>query len=261
MFLVDPPAAAGLVPPRKRAVNGLLVDAHGVALVLAGDRPVLVVRVGEWLPCPERKLEDVDARPVSGIDALAGALGVPLEYSDAAAVAPYGGRAQGVLVETLPRLPRGFTSASWCALLAFAAIFVLPSPIDRGNGLAEAIAVVLLAVATVRAVVLAALRLDAVRQQRRPREVTGADIVRPVPAPGTTAARAFARKSALYLSEDVFVVVAPGGLEAWIPGPGAGGVRRAGVNDRFVIFDDASGTGLACVLIEYAVDCRSSARP
>lgn len=230
-------ADAGL-PASDYAAGVVSADAHGLLVVLAGDRPVLAVRLAEWLPSPA-ELDGRTARAVSGANALAAALGRAVEPADARALAGRARAVRAVLVSPRPAVPetfRALLAVGWALL----AVWGVASAILRFSSEPRPAAFGWIGAAA--AFVLTGTWL--VLRRRTSRPLPPPPGVEVAPAPVTPVRAAF-RRTRLYVSPDWVVIVDGFGREGWLPGPALGGVTAASVTTEAIVLDDAEGNGLA----------------
>jgi hypothetical protein len=248
---VDDPADAGM-PRSARAPafsgsRGRTFDQHGATVFLAGDRPVLAIRVAEWCPLPRLPDSTTDALEVSGVHAVADALGVEIESvgrADVAFLRRHGRQVTDRLVSPLPRLPRWFvvvTAIGYGALLAWL-LTVVALALDLADpplfgAMTIVMATGLLAV-TAGAI---ALRRQAVAAAART-PATGSAVVRPRPA--TPLPSAFTDNAGLLITPDWVVGRDAYGREAWMPGRTLGGIASVSVNPAgdLVLTDQSART-------------------
>lgn len=108
VVLVDDPRLVRI----HRAWLGLAhgsADAAGLLVFLAGRRPVLALRLADWLGCPNSGLDGPATRRVSGAVDLAAGLGVLVDHDDGSGIDVAGGAIRRVLVAARPRLPRWYS--------------------------------------------------------------------------------------------------------------------------------------------------------
>ncbi len=229
VVLVPDPQDVGL--PRASYAAGLVpADTYGLLVALAGDRPVLALRLAEWVPAPA-PVDGVTVRTVSGANALAGALGCAVEPADVAALAPKVRELRAVLLSPAPRL--SVAAKTLLALGATAlAVWFVASAIGRARG--EPRAEVFGWYGALGALLLTGTWL-----------VLRARATKPLPPPPGTAVTAGG--ATLHVSPDWLVLSDAAGREAWLPGPAYGGVTQAAVTTEAVVLDDANGNGLAAL--------------
>lgn len=230
----------GAPGPRR---GSLLVPAatYGQLVFLAGDRPVLAVWLAEWLPTPNRDLDDRTVRDVSGANALAAALGVAVEPGEVSLAA----RTGSVLVTPLPLFSRRqklALTAAWAGTAVWffwAASFRVTSvprpPVIGLLGAAGALGLVLMWLMT---------RRQATAELPDP---PGSPIA---PAPDRPVPRAFRRTCRMFVAARWVVLVDSDGREAWMPGPALGGITTGVVTTQALVLDDAAGHGLAALPLD-----------
>ena len=238
-----------------RGSGGAPVAEHGLLVAEVGDRPVLALWVTEWVPGPATGLTEVQARSLSGVDALAAALQRPVEAGDGVQLHHTEAAVREALVSavlSLTRVEHRWRRAGFAALvlwgLSFFAIGIYNAATTAGEGelnvpwffpvcwLGVAAATGLLFV-DARSWRVATALIDA-----SPAAGDGAWAPRPAgPVPAGFLARA-----RLLVGPDAVVVRDTDGREAWLPGPARGGVTRtATTDDALVLVDDQGGEHIA----------------
>ena len=235
IVLVDAPAGAS---GSRYGAALLPADAYGVLVFLAGERPVLALRLAEWLPTAARDLDDRAVRDVSGANAVAAALGLAVEPGDPM-MADW---ARGVVVSPRPSLPAPYRALLAAGYVATAVWFVSLLVARLGTtsrpalaGLAGATGALLLTVAWL------ATRRIATKPLAPPH---GREIA---PVPAGPVPKGFRERCRLYVSPDWVVLVDAAGREAWMPGPASGGVTFASVTTEAVVLDGPAGIGMAAL--------------
>lgn len=237
VVLARDPAEVG-VPAARYAVGLLPADEHGVLVFLTGDRPVLAVRLAEWIPSPA-DFDGRTAREVSGANAVAAALDLPIEPANASA--PVAGDARRALVSPHPAAPRRamvVIGASAAAVVAW----LVASAVHRYTGGERHAAFGLLGALGSLGLTGTWLVLRTRASHRLP-QPPGHEVR---PAPAEPVPRGFLR-SRLFVSPDWVVIVDALGREAWLPGPALGGTVAAAVTSTAIVLDDEHGNGLAAL--------------
>jgi hypothetical protein len=254
VVLVDDPRLVRI----HRAWLGLAhgsADAAGLLVFLAGRRPVLALRLADWLGSPNSGLDGPATRRVSGAVDLAAGLGVLVDHDDGSGIDVDRGAVGRVLVAARPRLPRWYSVL--VALVAVVGLMLLALLAARGApdetgvdgwgagpgaviSTPVAVVVTLLIVAQVLGAFL--LLLDSRRLQQQARQVVDPQPYRPKPARPVN--RGLLVNGSLQLSPELVVVTDGNGRQAWLAGPAAGGVVSAVLAPDAVILRDRAGSCL-----------------
>jgi hypothetical protein len=255
VVVVDDPRAVGVRRGWVELFHGP-ADTHGLLVFLAGRRPVLALRLADWLGSPNSGLDGPAVRRVSGAVDLAAGLGVLVDYDDGTGIDSSGGAVRRVLVEARPRLPRWYLALVGLVALAGIAMLVVlvarGTPDETGVGTwgAGADAVVSTPVAVVVTLIVVAqvlgafwLLRDSRRLQQQSQQVVDPEPFRPHPMRAVD--RGLLTSGSLQLSPEHIVITDGATRQAWLPGPGAGGVRSAVLAPDAVVLRDPDGRTVA----------------
>jgi hypothetical protein len=243
-------ALLGHIRLPSHASGGCPAAEHGLLVLLAGQRPVLALWVTEWVPGPALELDEVTARRLAGVEAVATALGLPVEPADLPTVRDH---RPGILAATVSAVPhargrgRALRRCAFGALIVFAVAFFVvgiagsvqeyrgvagplpfPAPIAWAASLAAAGLIVTELHARRAAATLIRASPAAAEQAWAPR-------------PAVEVPTGFLDRARLLLRPDAIVVRDAEGREAWLPGPAVGGVDRAVLTDEALLLVDSSG--------------------
>jgi len=254
VVLVDDPRAVG-VPRSRFDVAETSVDAYGLVVFLSGRRPVLALRLGEWLPSPHRHLDGTAARRVSRAEDVVQALGLLIEYDDGSGVDHGGAAVRRVVHPGLATLPVWYRAL--VAAVAVAAVLVTVAAVvagvssraevvglgARGDALLGTVPAALPAGLAAAQVVAGFVLHGEARRLRRLPAAAGGHEVRPQPLCAVD--RGFAEHARMLLAADAVVLVDGAGREARLPGPERGGVVSLSLAADTLVFRDRDQQVLA----------------
>jgi hypothetical protein len=206
-----------------------------IVLVGAEGRPLTAFRVLDWEP-PSAPLPR-EALEVSGMRAVAAALGLPLEPAEEGDL-PSTREVGRLLFRPVPPRPWPGRSATALCVLALALAFIAMTQAEEPAGAAFCAATL----ALMAPVIICGSRARAVAWRAI---ATVGRVPGPVlrPRPDRPVARGLMEATLRMEGDDV--VLTDRGREVWLPGPGGGGVSQVVVDPETVRLADAAGRDYA----------------